>query len=394
MKRISLEEASACPYCQAQLPYQALSGLDLPAGHVLQNRYIIGRLLGRGGFGATYIAFDQFTQERCAIKEYFPHQMVTRDQGNPMVEQLKPQEFAHYQKRFFDEAKQLKDLSHVEGMVRLYDVFTDNGTAYFVMEYVSGTNLKKHLAKQKGGITQREGINILCQLLKILSSVHSSGVLHRDISPDNICLMEDGRIKLIDFGSARSTVASNMTVYRKGMYTAPEQSAGQTQGNYTDLYAVGVVMFEMFMGRMPVAQEINLEPMTNDARSPLYNLNRVYMKATRTNPKERYQFAQDMLSDMQAIQMVDDKALQKARKQKAKSGTGIFSKRQKKSSLVINTDPKKSKPPKSEAKKKAEPKPKKERPAKTKRAVSPAMVILLVALCVLFLILISIIVLS
>lgn len=317
MKKIALEGADACPYCRASLPYAPRSSLDLPPGQVLQGRYIIGRLLGRGGFGATYIAFDTAAQERCAVKEYFPSQMVTRERGQTDVSLLMKKEFEFYKKRFFTEANQLRDLAHVEGLARLYDVFSENQTAYFVMEYIPGSNLKQYLRDFPGGVPQTKALDILRQLLAILASVHSSGVLHRDISLDNICLTEEGRVKLIDFGAARSSVLSSMTKFTKGVYTAPEQAMGREQGSFTDLYAVGVVMFELFMGRLPKVQDGNLEPLAGDAKSPLLALDQVYMKATRTQPAQRYQFAQDMLTDLERVGQISQQDWDKARKRQA-----------------------------------------------------------------------------
>lgn len=343
MKKVALEEASTCPYCREELPYKTQSSLDLKPGTTLQDRYVIGRLLGRGGFGATYIAFDNASQERCAIKEYFPNQMVTRNPDSADVTLLKPKEFEFYKQRFFAEANQLRNLSHVEGLVRLYDVFTANQTAYFVMEYLPGTNLKTYLRQHQDGLPHRQVIDILTQLLNILSSVHSSGVLHRDISLDNILLMDDGRVKLIDFGSARNAVQSGMTTFTKGVYTAPEQAQGMKQGIFTDLYAVGVVMFELFMGRTPKVQDGNLEPMSNDEKSPLHQANQVYMKATRTQPAQRYQLAQDMLWDIQRIQPIDNKTLRKTRQKKQKSRKWQRADRQKKKSQFVVSTYKKSK---------------------------------------------------
>lgn len=344
MKKVALEEASTCPYCREELPYKKTqSNLDLKPGTTLQDRYVIGRLLGRGGFGATYIAFDNASQERCAIKEYFPNQMVTRNSDSADVTLLEPEKFEFYKQRFFAEANQLRNLSHVEGLVRLYDVFTANQTAYFVMEYLPGTNLKTHLRQHQDGLPHRQAIDILTQLLNILSSVHSSGVLHRDISLDNILLMDDGRVKLIDFGSARNAVQSGMTTFTKGVYTAPEQAQGMKQGIFTDLYAVGVVMFELFMGRTPKVQDGNLEPMSNDEKSPLHQANQVYMKATRTQPAQRYQLAQDMLWDIQRIQPIDNKTLRKARQKKQKSRKWQRADRQKKKSQFVVSTYKKSK---------------------------------------------------
>jgi serine/threonine protein kinase len=338
MKKVALADASACPYCREPLPYKTRGNLDLEPGTLLQDRYVIGRLLGRGGFGATYIAFDNASQERCAVKEYFPNQMVTRSPDSADVTLLKPREFEFYKQRFFAEANQLRNLSHVEGLVRLYDVFTANQTAYFVMEYLPGTNLKAYLRQHQDGLPHRNAIDILTQLLNILSSVHSSGVLHRDISLDNILLMDDGRVKLIDFGSARNAVQSGMTTFVKGVYTAPEQAQGMTQDKYTDLYAVGVVMFELFMGRTPKVQDGNLEPMCSDEKSPLYQVNRVYMKATRTQPAQRYQLAQDMLSAVQAIEPIDNKTLRKTRQKKQKGGSWRRAKAPKKKARAdVNT---------------------------------------------------------
>lgn len=398
MKHIALEDATACPYCRASLPYVAMNSLDLQPGHVLQDRYVIGRLLGRGGFGATYIAFDQFTQDRCAVKEYFPNQMVSRNAGAPEVTILKPNDFEFYRQRFFAEATQLRNLSHIEGLARLYDVFSENKTAYFVMEYISGPNLKTYLRDYREGLPQSQAIDILSQLLGILSSVHSSGVLHRDISLDNICLMEDGRIKLIDFGSARSSIKSSMTTFTKGVYTAPEQALGRAQGQFTDLYAVGVVMFELFMGRTPIVQDGNLEPMTEDEKGALVQINRVYLKATKTLAAQRYQLAQDMRSDLLQIEPVDSKLLSKARQKKAKQGKQRFMARRKKKAkspkFAVNTYKKRGRAKKQAFAVSQASMPSQPRPHRQSKPAQIALAAVLLILSLLFLVLFAIIILS
>ena len=228
------------------------------------NRYIIGRVLGIGGFGITYVAQDTFAMDRrIAIKEYYPSGIARRDIWTQQIS------FGNYGneyniglRRFEREANMLAMLrgGRAASVVQVYEFFYENGTGYMVMEYIEGHSLKE-LARARGGrIPYDEAYYILKELLKALETVHSEGVLHRDISPENIIIQPDGRLRLIDFGAARTAQSTGLTgnmIMLKPGFAPPEQyDAAGNQGPWTDIYALACTFYRLVSGvRVPDARE-------------------------------------------------------------------------------------------------------------------------------------------
>ena len=285
----------------------------LPVNTVLAGKYLVGTVLGEGGFGITYAGYDLNMETRIAIKEYFPVELVSRDTtrrteggGSDRVISLSGEKSKTYQqglKKYVDEARNVSQFSGTPGVVSVKDFFYENDTAYIVMEYIEGVSLKEYL-KQKGGkLPEEEALAILRPVLEALEKVHEAGIVHRDISPDNIMLTfmgEDGAsgnapvsgqasvapsdtkavvgsgtvsgaatapkafaaiygnitaVRLIDFGAARMTAKNDqksLTIILKHGYAPEEQyrSHGE-QGPWTDVYALCAVLYRMLTGTVP-----------------------------------------------------------------------------------------------------------------------------------------------
>ena len=179
--------------------------LSLPKGTVLAGKYIIGRVLGQGGFGITYIAQDYRTKELVAIKEYFPDTLATRTDRTTVSSFSGEREeaFIYGRECFLEEAKTLSHFIGNPNIVRIISYFEENNTAYFAMEHLKGESLMSYLKKMGGKISFDKAMQLIGPVMDALAAVHATGIIHRDISPDNIFLTEDGKTKLIDFGAAR-----------------------------------------------------------------------------------------------------------------------------------------------------------------------------------------------
>ena len=229
----------------------------LPYGTVLGGRYIIGHVLGQGGFGITYIAQDYRTKELVAIKEFFPDTMVTRNATHSAVpySQRHREDFEYGKATFLEEAKTLSQFNGHPNIVGVKSYFEENGTAYFAMEYVEGVNLQSYVNSHGGKLTWQEAENILLPVMDALGAVHAKGIIHRDIKPDNLCINSDGRLKLLDFGSARYSMGEKSrsldVVLTPGFAPKEQYSRHGRQGAYTDVYALAATMYYAITGRKP-----------------------------------------------------------------------------------------------------------------------------------------------
>lgn len=251
-----LDENGACPYCRcpeqgARAPYH------LAPGTLIDGRYIIGRSLGEGGFGITYIGFDSRLNRRVAVKEYYPSGVANRQNGGNssiIITQGKEGFFDRGKNNFLDEARSVARFTNEEGIVDVYDFFEENKTAYIIMEYIEGINLKQHI-RRNGTIQPAVLIEMMLPVMRSLSNMHSAGIIHRDISPDNIMYTTSRKLKLTDFGSARyfANEERELSVVLKHGYAPVEQytSTGR-QGPYTDVYAMCATIYNCITGRPPV----------------------------------------------------------------------------------------------------------------------------------------------
>ena len=282
-----------CPYCASPVPPGATqcpvcgSSLVAPAHNLAQGtrlkggQYTLGKVLGQGGFGITYLGADTRRQQPVAIKEFFPEGAVRRASRVVPPTSLAGNGFLETMKRFEDEARLLARFNH-PGIVKVFDVFEENGTAYLVMEFLRGQTLGKRL-EGVGKLGAGEVQAIALKLADALEAVHGAGLLHRDIKPDNVFLTEDGRVVLIDFGSARQ-FARGKTMNHTRLVTpgyAPLEQYGSAGkfGPYTDIYALGATLYHALTGSPPPAATdriqsnlaIRLPPATPDGLEQAVN---------------------------------------------------------------------------------------------------------------------------
>ena len=199
----------------------------LGTGTLLHNRYVVESLLGHGGFGITYSALDKILNVKVAVKEYLPRQLATRAEGQTKVSIFTGESRKHYEyglKKFLEEAQSVARFAHHPNVVSARDYFEANGTAYMVMEYVEGVTLKEYLAKKGGRIAFEEAKGVMMPVMDALREVHHAGMLHRDVSPDNIYITTSAQVKILDFGAARyfaGEQSKSLSVILKSGY-APE----------------------------------------------------------------------------------------------------------------------------------------------------------------------------
>jgi len=255
MKEIE-EDARQCPYCGFCEEEYKNSGYALPPHTLLHNRYVVGKVIGEGGFGITYVGYDTTLKVRVAIKEYYPNSAVNRNttDGTTEVTIYANSRFGvDFEKnlaKVLDEARAAAKFREMPGIVSVHDFFQENGTAYIIMEFVEGQTLqqycKDHLYNEITLMQQ------LVPVLDALDALHQDKIIHRDISPDNIMVTPDGRMKLLDFGAARGfSQTQNIppTAILKRSYAPVEQhSNGEEQGPWTDIYALCATIYETLSG--------------------------------------------------------------------------------------------------------------------------------------------------
>ncbi len=251
------EGAVVCPNCGYDpRKQQGKYPLALRPGTVLNGQYILGRVLGQGGFGITYVAQDHKTGALVAVKEYFPDTMATRPQGYTVTAYTGQREenFTYGKECFLNEAKTLAEFIGNPNIVRVYSYFEENNTAYFVMEYVRGRSLQDYL-KEHGRISWEEAGRILFPVMDALGAVHAKGIVHRDVTPDNIYLTDEGKVKLLDFGAARYSLGDRSrsldVVLKHGFAPREQYSRHGRQGPFTDVYALGATFYYAITGRLP-----------------------------------------------------------------------------------------------------------------------------------------------
>ena len=246
-----------CPYCGYEIGTEAEESVHMIPGTLLHDRYIVGKVLGYGGFGVTYIGWDGKLEQKVAIKEYLPGEFSTRMPGQSQVTVFngdKSEQFCDGMKKFIDEAKRLAKFKNEYGIVKIFDSFEENDTAYIIMEFLEGETLTSYLAREKT-IPEDEAIKMITPIIKSLKVVHEAGLLHRDIAPDNIFLTSKGDVKLIDFGASRHATTSHsrsLTVIIKQGYSPEEQYRSRgDQGPYTDVYSLAATLYKMLTGETP-----------------------------------------------------------------------------------------------------------------------------------------------
>lgn len=248
----------ACPFCgyDAQKD-EGKYPLALTPGSILMGKYIVGRVLGQGGFGATYIAQEHDSGRMVAIKEYLPGELATRTgtYGVTAFSGDRAENFEYGKKCFLDEAKTIAQFNDIPNIVNVYNFFEENNTAYFTMEYVHGTSLQRYMTDLNRCLTVDEASRILVPVMRAVGKVHKEGIIHRDIAPDNIIVDEEGNAKLIDFGAARYSTGEKSksldVVLKHGFAPREQYSRHGKQGPFTDVYAMAATYYYAITGKVP-----------------------------------------------------------------------------------------------------------------------------------------------
>ena len=282
----------------------------LRKGTRLIGRYTIEGVLGQGGFGITYLGIDELHEKKVAIKEFFPQGIVTRNiEYQDTVTVTFVGEKDNYEKgkeRFLKEARTMAKFSKDEGIVKALDFFEINNTAYIVMEYLEGITLKQYL-RENQRIAPEDLIELLVPLIESLDEIHSQGMIHRDISPDNIMALPDGRIKLMDFGAARDYTEfgeKSLSIVLKPGYAPPEQyQTHGIQGPWTDIYALCATMYKCITGENPPDA---IDRVMDDSLKKISEFGIVIppqeeaaiIKGMSVSAKDRYQDIKDFCEDL------------------------------------------------------------------------------------------------
>ncbi|MBE5804892.1 MAG: hypothetical protein E7316_10330 [Clostridiales bacterium] len=250
---LQMEAEGVCPHCGHSSRRSESRRNCLEEGTFLNDRYLLGAVIGSGGFGITYAAWDTLLETPVAIKEYFPGDFAERDVRDGDEVRLRENHETEYRlglRRFMQEARVLAMFREVPGIVNVSDCFEENETFYFVMEYVRGISLDEYVKQHK--VDARRLLTMMRSTIDALDAVHAQGILHRDITPKNLMVLENGNVKLIDFGSARKIDREGTSIIVTEHYAPVEQYDNmREQGPWTDIYSLCATMYEMITGIVP-----------------------------------------------------------------------------------------------------------------------------------------------
>ncbi len=272
----------------------------LPIGTVVHGRYRIDTVLGAGGFGVTYQVLDLKEGASAALKEYMPGDFATRRAFRCTVQPNSGQEapYERFLEKFLQEAQTIHKFQGHPHIVEVRHLFRENGTAYYVMELLDGEDLGKELARQGGRMSWDDMIRVFQTVADTLDTIHKAGLIHCDISPDNICIQRSGDPKLLDFGAARvllhGEAVASVIVLKNG-YAPPEQRFGRKMGTWTDVYALAATIYRCITGSVPPAAEERLNgqevipPSQLGVEMPSAAVEQALMKGLSLHMEQRYQ---------------------------------------------------------------------------------------------------------
>ncbi|MDO4987631.1 MAG: serine/threonine-protein kinase [Synergistes sp.] len=309
-----------CPVCgyDAEKP-QGEDFNKLSIGTILNGRYLIGRTLGQGGFGITYLALDMKLGTKTAIKEYYPSGLAVRNTGDKTVMVASEDSKHDYMEgltKFLDEARILGRFDQNPNIVSVKDFFEYNRTAYMVMSYLEGGTMLQYLKAHNGKISFEEATRLLFPIMDALDIVHGANLIHRDISPDNVFITNDGQVRLLDFGAAKNALAlanqkSHSVVLKKGYSPAEQYQTRGQLGPWSDVYSMGATLYRSITGELPpdavdrLGDEDPIElPSAKGAVLPDY-AERAIMRALSLSASQRFQSMGDFKN---ALSSADFKA--------------------------------------------------------------------------------------
>lgn len=288
----------------------------LAAGTVLNERYVIGKVIGNGGFGITYLAFDTERMCKVAIKEYFPVGLAVRIPDRITIEPISSRysrEFENGRERFFNEAEILSHLDAGTDVIKMYSVFAENGTVYYAMEHIDGLTISEYVGRY-GKISTGQALFAALEISSAFTFIHESGIIHRDLSPDNMMITSGGGIRIVDFGNARPFVIdgeNSLTVVLKPGYAPIEQYQHYgRQGPWTDIYSLGAVLY------YALTLETPSDPMTRTEDDSVFQTGLSYIdrrfaaildRMTAIKTESRYPSCAELYSELKAVRFSAEK---------------------------------------------------------------------------------------
>ncbi|MGN0630516.1 MAG: protein kinase [Ruminococcus sp.] len=336
---------SRCPHCGYSEGDKPGELFYLAPGTVLADRYIIGKGIGCGGFGITYLAWDKKLEITVAVKEFYPGGLVNRIPGNQeliLLSEKQRRQFDVAFARFIEEAQSMAQFSSHNAIVNVFEYFEANRTAYIVMEYLEGIDLAYYMGQNHGKCSYSDTIKIAEKLFDAVEAIHNNGIIHRDIAPDNIMIKTPEQVKLFDFGAAKFADSNSeelMVIVKPGFSPVEQYNKLEKQGPWTDVYALGAVLYYMLTGVKPdestnrkkqleessYQTDTLTEPCVLDPEIPVQQSNAV-MKAMAVVPAFRFQsvtdFRRAFLGDKVVLPPIAER---KRRKKRRSISMGIAS---------------------------------------------------------------------
>ena len=293
-----------CPFCGSDPKSADIPPYHLQPFSILAGKYLLGMAIGEGGFGITYIGMDLNLEMRVAIKEYYPNGCA--ESNTVLSYSNSTQEvFEKGREKFINEARLLAKCSNLSEIVSVKDFFRENHTAYIVMEYIEGITLKAYLKQNGDHIPAQKTLQMMKPVICSLSKVHDMNLIHRDISPDNIMICNNGSVKILDFGGARDYIFSNeksLSIMLKPGYAPEEQYRTHgNQGPWTDVYALCATMYRCITGSVPPE---SLERAYQESLPPIRSISpdcppaaaSAIEKGMSIYPEDRFQSMQELYS--------------------------------------------------------------------------------------------------
>lgn len=298
-----------CPFCGSDPKSADIPPYHLQPFSILAGKYLLGMAIGEGGFGITYIGMDLNLEMRVAIKEYYPNGCAVRNcsESNTVLSYSNSAQevFEKGREKFINEARLLAKCSNLSEIVSVKDFFRENHTAYIVMEYIEGITLKAYLKQNGDHIPAQKTLQMMKPVICSLSKVHDMNLIHRDISPDNIMICNNGSVKILDFGGARDYIFSNeksLSIMLKPGYAPEEQYRTHgNQGPWTDVYALCATMYRCITGFVPPE---SLERAYQESLPPIRSISpdcppaaaSAIEKGMSIYPEDRFQSMQELYS--------------------------------------------------------------------------------------------------
>ena len=310
-----LQGKEVCPYCGLEQRSYTPIPRCLIVGTRLADRYVLGKVLGEGSFGITYIGWDSLLEIPVAIKEYYPSDLVSRDvvRGNDnsvyLFSGIEKEEYDSRLERFLKEARNLTRFNQLPSIVSVRDFFYANNTAYIVMDYIDGESLKAYI-KREGAMDARKVLKVFRPILESLEKMHVTGIIHRDISPDNLLFDADHNLVLIDFGAAElqnADLTRTVTItFKRGFSPEEQYRSHGKQGAWTDIYALCASMYYAMTGVAPDEAiqrsiEDKVVPLWDETGIMLTNMQmKAIMKGMSVHGEDRFQSVTQLYQQLYA----------------------------------------------------------------------------------------------